>query len=145
MHEAASKAIFNSQAEKLTEQLLRLRNWTLHSKTYPVLDISFHAESRTPLRVRLLCDNWDETPPSVQFLSLEGELLSTIQRDPAGIFHAGPHPNTGRPFVCTAGSREYHTHSSHTSDYWSNYRNKSGFDLGGIVTKIWRAWKKIPQ
>ena len=145
MHEAASKAIFNAEVEKFTDQLLRVRGWTLHSKTYPVLDVSFHSESRTPLRVRLLCDDWNDHPPSIQFLSLEGQFLSSIKKDPAGIFNESAHPSTGRPFVCTPGSREYHTHSSHTTDYWSNYKNKSGFDLGGILTKLWRAWKKVPE
>lgn len=145
MHEAASKAIFDSQVEKLSERLFKLRGWILHSNTYPVLDVSFQSDSRIPLRVRLVCDNWNEWPPSIQLLSIEGNTLSTIKRDPAGIFHKGPHPITRRPFICTPGSREYHTHTSHVGDLWDNYKNQSGFDLGGILTKIWRAWKKIRE
>lgn len=144
MHEAASKALFDAEVEKLTPRLIRLRNWTLHSTTYPVLDVSFRSDSdrRSPLRIRLICEDWNDQPPSIQFLSLEGELLSAIKRDPAGIFNESAHPLTGRPFVCTPGAREYHTHSSHVSDYWSSYKEQSGFDLGGILTKLWRAWRK---
>ncbi|MGI8641651.1 MAG: putative metal-binding protein [Pyrinomonadaceae bacterium] len=144
MHEAASKAIFDSQVGKLNERLLQLRGWVLHSTEYPILDVSFHKEPRVPLRVRLICDNWDEQPPSIQFLSLDGNLLTVIKRDPAGIINESPHPSTGRPFVCAPGSLEYHTHSSHIADLWSNYKNQSDFDLGGILTKLWSGWKKIP-
>jgi hypothetical protein len=41
-----------------------------------------------------------------------------------------------------AGVREYHTHSSHVSDAWENYKTKSGYDLGGVITQVWRAWQQ---
>lgn len=143
MHKAASKKLFDSQVN-FPEALLRLRNWKVNQTEYPVLDVTFRDERGRSFRVRLVCDDWDDQPPSIEFLSPEGELLRSITRDPAGIFNEGPHPNTGRPFVCTIGAREYHTHSSHLNDYWTNYKGRPGFDLGGILTKLWRAWKTIP-
>jgi hypothetical protein len=142
MNELASKALFEAQTQGLDDRLLKHRGWILHSRNFPVLDVSFEAAGRTGIRVRMICDDWNEQPPSIQLLSLEGELLSTIKTDPAGIFNNGPHPVIRRPFICTRGSREYHTHSSHLNDHWDNYKNQSGFDLGGILTKVWRAWQK---
>jgi hypothetical protein len=42
------------------------------------------------------------------------------------------------------GSREYHTHESHISDIWDNYRGMPEFSLGGIITQLWNAWLKVP-
>jgi hypothetical protein len=41
-----------------------------------------------------------------------------------------------------AGSREYHTHSSHLSDSWGPRRTDPRFTLFGIVTQLWHAWLK---
>ena len=141
MNETASKALFDAEVEAIPQELLDLRGWTINLKEYPTLDVSFVQGSRTG-RVKMICDNWNELPPSIVFLDSEGRELSTMGRDPAGVINVGPHPITGRPFICSVGSREYHTHTSHTADLWENYKNRSGFDLGGILTKAWKAWKK---
>ena len=94
------------------------------------------------MRVRMTCDDWNGLPPIVTLLDQSGTGLRTLPTGPTGIFHQGPHPVTGRPFVCMAGTREYHTHSSHTGDLWDNYRNRGGYDLGGILTRIWNGWIK---
>jgi hypothetical protein len=146
MHKAASKVLFDAEVAKLNQRLLDIRDWQIHSGEYPILDVTFGAShSESSQRIRFTCDEWDDLPPSIQFLSPDGEPLSSLKRDPAGIINTSPHPSTGFPFVCTIGSREYHTHSSHINDHWSNYKGESGFDLGGIVTKLWRAWKKSIQ
>jgi hypothetical protein len=141
VNETASKALFDAEIERIPQELLNLRGWTINRKVYPVLDVIFVHGGRTG-RVRLICDDWNELPPSIVFLDSKGQELSTMTRDPAGVINVGPHPITGRPFICSAGSREYHTHTSHAADVWENYKNRSGFDLGGILTKTWRAWKK---
>jgi len=41
-----------------------------------------------------------------------------------------------------AGVREYHTHPSHTGDVWENYKDRSGYDLGGLLTQVWRVWQQ---
>ena len=141
MNKIASTALFDTEVEAIPEELLGLRGWTIDSREYPILDVSFR-NGKGDVRVRMVCDNWNELPPSILFLDSDGQELSAINRDPAGVINVGPHPTTGRPFICHPGSREYHTHSSHTGDLWDNYKNKSGFDLGGILTKVWHAWRK---
>jgi hypothetical protein len=142
MNREASKALFDEQTKHLEGDLLQVRNWHVFSRTFPVLDVGFEAPGRQPFRVQMQCDDWNELPPAVPLLSIAGIVLTTVPTGPTSIFHQGPHNITGRPFVCMAGTREYHTHSSHTSDLWDNYKTKSGYDLGGILTRIWAGWLK---
>src|SRR5689334_8392558 len=117
LNKEVSRVLFETQVGGLSARLLDLRQWTVKSMNFPVLDVAFAADGRTPLRVRLLCDDWNDRPPSVQLLSPDGDPLTQVARDPAGIFNNSAHPVTGRPFICTPGSREYHTHTSHTADH----------------------------
>jgi len=142
MNKEASRALFEEQTRHLEGELLAIRNWTCFSREYPTLDVGFAGPGRQPLRVRMQCDDWNELPPAIDLLSIAGEQLKSLPSGPTGIFHQGPHNMTGRPFVCMAGTREYHTHSSHTSDLWENYKARSGYDLGGILTQIWAGWLK---
>ena len=141
MNRAASNALFEDQTSQLSN-LIELRNWMVVERAYPFLDVRFDGPKRTAIRVRMACDDWNELPPSVTLLAPDGTALTAAPTGPTGIFHQGPHPATGRPFVCMAGTREYHTHSSHTGDLWDNYKNLGGYDLGGILTRIWNGWLK---
>jgi putative metal binding uncharacterized protein len=141
VNKTASKALFDTEVEAIPQELLDLRGWTINSKEYPILNVSFSNGTRSG-RVMMVCDDWNELPPSIRFLDNAGQDLAAVSRDPAGVINVGPHPITGRPFICHPGSREYHTHSSHTGDLWDNYKDESGFDLGGILTKVWHAWRK---
>jgi hypothetical protein len=143
MHEAASRALFEEEVSKIGSELLELRSWILFSKGYPILDIGFEAQNGARLRLMLVCDDWNERPPSVQFLDWEGRPLTVIQRDPAGVFNNSPHPNTGRPFVCMRGAREYHTRPSHIADAWETSRGNDKFKLGGILTQLWHVWRSL--
>lgn len=142
MHELASKMLFEADTKGFNDLLIKLRGWKSFKIEYPIVDIGFLADNRKSVRVRMICDNWNEVPPSIQLLSIEGEFLSTIPKDPAGIFNGSSHPITNRPFICMRGSREYHTHSSHTTDSWEQIKGIGGYDLGGILTQVWRAWNK---
>lgn len=142
MHKAASLALFDEEAKHLEGAVLEIRKWRIFSRTYPLLDVGFEDTSRSAFRVQMHCADWNELPPSITLLTSDGTALATLPTGPTGIFHQGPHPITRRPFVCMAGSREYHTHSSHTSDLWDNYRSRAGYDLGGILTRIWNGWLK---
>lgn len=143
MHELASRAIFEDQTKHLKGRLLEVRQWQVISASYPVLDVCFEAAGRVPMRLRMGCEDWNDLPPSVTLLNSEGNPLGAGSA-PTGsnIFHQGPHDATKLPFVCMAGTREYHTHSSHVGDSWDNYKAGSGFDLGGILTQIWNGWLK---
>jgi len=140
----AAKALFDLSVGGLDDRLLTARGWILHSRAFPSLDISFRSTERLELRLRLRCDDWNDTPPSVDLLAPDGGLLTAIptQRSGSTIFNAGAHARTGRPFVCMAGVREYHEHSSHVGDLWSKYKALDSYSLGGILIQLWRGWQR---
>ena len=143
MHEAASRALFEEEVSKLGPELLEARRWTLTKREFPLLEVEFSADDGARLRLRLACDDWNDRPPSVVFLDAQGQALPSIERDPAGVFNNSAHPSTGKPFICMKGVREYHTHPSHIADAWATVRNNDRFTLGGILTQIWRVWRKL--
>ena len=142
MNEIASKALFERDVAGLTERLLASRNWKLYSKEFPILDVGFRAENRAEFRLRLIARDWNDLPPSAELLNGDGEFLKQLPQYPGGVFNNGNHPSTGRPFICMAGTLEYHTHSSHINDNWDNHKSKDACTLGGIATQIWKGWLK---
>jgi hypothetical protein len=138
MHSAAAKMLFDRDLGTIPEFLLRERGWTILTCEYPMLDVVFEAEGRVPLRLAMMCDDWNAQPPSIRLRSRGGGALAKLPRSPGGQFNALLHESTREPFVCMVGTREYHL--SHKDDFWDNYRGTSGYDLGGIVTRVWRAW-----
>jgi len=142
MHELASRSLFDAQTKEM-ERISRLRGWRLFTIQYPIIDVALVSTKNFEIRVRMICDNWNDLPPSIELLSLTGEHLKNIEPNPGGVFNNSQHPTTNRPFICMIGSREYHTHSSHINDSWAKYKDVPGNDLGGILTKIWRAWRKV--
>lgn len=141
MNSSLSKEIFEEQTKNLTSRLLELRSWTVNKMSYPILDVTFYSPGRKAFRVRMQCDNYDQEPSSIDLLSEDGNFL-TVTPTGQGVINGGNHPKTNRPFICSPGSREYHSHPSHLGDLWDNYKSKSGYDLGGILTQIHNAWKK---
>jgi hypothetical protein len=141
--EALSRALFEEEVEKFSAELLEARGWTLFERKFPVLEVGFSAAGGARLRVCLRCDEWNDRPPAVELRDWEGAPLRSIERDPAGVFNNGPHPATGKPFVCMKGAREYHTHPSHLNDAWGSAKTGSRYTLGGILTQIWHAWRSL--
>jgi hypothetical protein len=142
MNKALSEAVFDEQTKNLADpRLLKVRMWVINEINYPIVDITFQRPGRRPFRVRLKCDKWNSEPPPIELLSEGGSYLSRLPSG-SGVLNQGPHPTTGRPFICSPGALEYHIHSSHVTDHWENYKGKSSFDLGGIITQIWNAWRK---
>ncbi len=142
MNELLSKSLFEEQTEFCTDaKLLSLRNWKIVIRSYPILEVEFLSSIRNNIRVRMNCDNWDESPPSTVLLDDNDRPLREYPRG-HGLFNNSPHPIFGRPFICSPGSLEYHQHQSHVNDLWDNYRGKTGYDLGGILTQIWNAWNE---
>lgn len=144
MHDDACRLLFVMQTSGVGDEICQLRSWQIFNRTYPIFDVGFRS-SRGPasIRIRMLCDNFNELPPSIELLTLNGKFLNPVERDPAGVFNSSAHPLTGRPFICMRGSREYHTHSSHLTDSWESIRELPGYDLSGILTQVWRAWSRI--
>lgn len=143
MHPAASKAKFDAEIALLTPDYLRVKRWKVSAAEFPILDLTI--EAGRPLRLRLECDNWNEVPPSVTLLSPAGVPLTSAEVQPlsGSIFNQSQHEQTGRPFICMRGVREFHSHSSHRNEVWDTYRNEDGNNIVGIVSQITRSLRKI--
>lgn len=142
MHPAAVQARFQAEMATLSDLLAERRHWVFHTRAFPLLDCSFTAPGRTTLRLRFTCDDWNDTPPAILLCAADGAPLASLPPNPTGVFNPGPHAQTGRPFICMRGAREYHTHPSHVGDAWSGLKDSSSYTLGGILTQLWRAWQK---
>lgn len=143
MHRELSKKLFDEQTAFCSDhRLLKSRQWNVICREYPLLIIEFSNNSKKSIRVKMICDDWDDLPASIEILGSEGNILSQTDFPKGqGMFNSSPHPRTQKPFICSPGSLEYHQHSSHINDRWENYKTKAGYDLGGILTRIWNGWK----
>lgn len=141
MNQTLSKAIFEKETLGFTDRLLEVRSWTINEKSFPILDVTFHSSERKSLRIKMICENYNEDPTSIELLNEDGTFLLLAPKG-HGVINPSLHPNTNRPFICSPGSKEYHKHSSHLNDSWENYKGQSGYDLGGMLTQIYNAWKK---
>ncbi len=142
MNEIAAKALFDTEIARLSPRLLAARGWEVLSQDYPLLDVILRGQGKKGIMLQMRCDSWNAQPPAVEIVTPERAPLP--QPLSGGIFNASSHPVTGKAFVCMAGVREYHTHSSHLGDLWDGYRSRSGYDLGGIITQIWNGWLGLP-
>jgi hypothetical protein len=143
MHPLMAKARFDTDLAGVTGELCEMRRWTVFEREYPIFDLGFYSAAGAKLRIRMECENWNEQPPAVVLQDWVGVHLRTAPASSTNIFNAGPHRNTGRPFVCMRGTREYHTHESHISDPWDSLSGLADYRLGEIATQIWNAWRKV--
>ncbi len=58
------------------------------------------------------------------------------------VFNPSAHTQTGQPFVCMRGSREFHTHEGHRGETWDGYRGLSGNDLLGLLDQLSQVWRR---
>lgn len=142
MLEALARANFERDIARIHPRAIAEREWTIVEARYPILDLVFNHSTAKPLRLKLICTDWDDLPPSIELLDASGAYLQAKPPGTGNQFHPGGHPKTGRPFVCMRGALEYHTHPQHVSDLWANYRGQPGMDLGGIAFQLWRVWKR---
>lgn len=96
--------------------------------------------------VRIDFTNFDLWPPSVEFIDpFTGEfaappvqaLVATDEGPRDLVVHS--HPETGRPFFCVPGIREYHDHPQHSGDSWLLHRRTGAGSLATICDRIWRS------
>ena len=95
--------------------------------------------------IRLEYDNYDLLPPSLTFIDA---LTRRPARPHVRAFMPladGPrdvlidtHPETGLPFLCVAGIREYHNHPQHTGDSWLLHRPLGEGCISTICDRVWR-------
>ncbi len=142
MLEPLARANFDRDVARIHPRAIAARGWRIVEARYPILDVVFNHPTAKALRLRLICPDWDDIPPSIELLDEKGAYLPAKPTDTGGQFHPGPHPKTQRPFVCMRGALEYHTHPQHLTDGWANYRGIAGMDLGGILFQLWRVWKR---
>lgn len=140
MHQAVAQTLFEREVGKWPPELAANNGWIFHTLKFPVIDCEFTRAGRTPLRLRFDCAQWDTEPPSVQLQDSAGTPLKALPGQPDSVFNPGPHPTNGKPFLCIAGVKEFHIHSSHLNETWAQFRNKPGFSLGDMLMKIWHAW-----
>lgn len=139
MHELLAQSNFARDTKVLTEAYCNRKGWRMITCVFPLLDIII--PGRRNLRMQFDCAGWDEQPPAIILLTPDG--LPWGPHLPGGVFNPGPHPLVGQPFICMAGSREYHTHDGHRGDSWASYRGKPGMDLVGILAQLDAAWEKV--
>lgn len=114
--------------------------WEYVTAIFPDLSVIFtHPRSKRRVGFRFLFDGWDEQPPSLSLFDPDSKAELPWNEWPQGGWAAGnPHPTTGKPFLCLPGIREYHTHPSHVTDYWHNYKAKGSYTLGFILHRVWQ-------
>jgi len=95
--------------------------------------------------VRLDYTNYDLWPPSLTFIDPRtrqptAPAVRAPDNTEAGVRDAlvDGHPDTGRPFLCLPGIREYHNHPQHTGDDWLIHRTSGAGRLTVICERIWQ-------
>lgn len=134
--------------------LYRRRGWLLLTQGELQVEVGFLG--RLPLGgppvpamtacVRIDFADYDLQPPSVEFIDpatggfSQPPVQALIDTD------EGPrnlvvqmHPDTGRPFFCVPGIREYHAHPQHAGDAWLLHRASGAGSLATICDRIWRS------
>lgn len=98
-----------------------------------------------PCAIRLSYDNYDLWPPSLTFIdALTREPTRPHVRafltteDGLRDVLIDAHPDTGQPFLCVPGIREYHTHPQHTGDDWKLHRDQGKGSITTICERVWR-------
>ena len=114
------------------------KGWRITAATYPMLSVALrHAASNREIDFRFACDGWDGQPPSLSLHDPEdGRELTWEEWPKDGWVVHESHPSTGKPFLCLAGIREFHTHPSHLSDGWDGYRLRGTYRLRDIVDRV---------
>jgi hypothetical protein len=139
MREDLARALFEAETEGMTETHCTALQRVRFEVSFPLLDLGFEAPAMVPLRIRLDTSNYNASAPTVTLCDWDGSPFKELPRS-GGIFNKSHHPITHLPFVCMVGTNEYHTHTSHTSDLWSNYR--ANRTLGSIVFQIQEGWQQ---
>ena len=153
VHPEVSKQLFEESVGRIiaNTDLLVERGWLVLVASFPEFTVAVKHRRTSRIRVfRFIFDDWNDQPPRLTFL--DGE---TLQELPGTMWptNALSHwhqtgwqavngASTSQPFMCMAGIREYHTHSSHVGDSWENYKQQVGFDLGGIVSRVTEVFQK---
>lgn len=137
-HEIVVRAMVADELKVLTPNFLRVQGWELNNIEHPQLDVTFLGSR--PLRVRLNYEDWPDRAPAAELLEASGEVLTV---GATSVFNMSSHPITHRPFVCMRGFNEFHTHDSHLTERWENYRDEEGNNLVGLLMQLAHSWRTV--
>lgn len=136
------------------EAAYRERGWVLLRQDGTEIDVGFLARLglagvQVPVMtacVRLDYTDYDLKPPSVEFIdAFTGDYsvpaVPAVVPTPEGPRNllVASHPDTGRPFFCVPGTREYHEHPQHSGDSWLLHRDAQAGSLATVCDRIWRS------
>lgn len=143
------------QWEASRHAYIRRGYWLLGRKDLAV-EVAFVASvflnRPTPIVVtvaRIDFTNYDIWAPSVEFIdSHSGQFAPPLVEGwefdadgrPRNVILANP--ETGRPFACLAGVREYHAHPQHSGDDWLLHRDTGDGKLAVICERLWERMVK---
>lgn len=129
------------------------RGWIMLRREPPVLEIAFLARlpvggsviTAIPACIQVEFSNYDLWAPSVEFIDpftreYAPPPVQALVEVPGGaqnLLVVG-HPETGRPFLCVPGIRQYHTHPQHTGDSWLLHRPGREGSLAMICERVWQ-------
>jgi hypothetical protein len=129
------------------------RGWIMLRREPPVLDIAFLARLQVGATVvtaiaacvQIDFTNYDLWAPSVEFVDpftreYAPPPVQALVEVPGGAQNllVDGHPETGRPFLCVPGVRQYHTHPQHTGDSWLLHRPGREGSLAMICERVWQ-------
>lgn len=134
------------------EDLYRRRGWILLASRDLSVEVGFLASvafgdqqlSIMTAAIRLTYDNYDVWPPSLEFIDPRSgnpaaPPVQALDRFEEGVRNALlAHPDTGQPFLCVPGVREYHTHPQHSGDDWLLHRRSGAGKFAVVCDIVWR-------
>jgi hypothetical protein len=144
-----SRAKFEREVGNLLSPVVdvRSRGWIVESAVYPTLRVTFltaHLDFPfAEFTAEMDFTNYDVVPPSVKLLhpvTLQPMRAFGYQLTERGVMNivVGGHPETGLPFVCLPGVREYHTHPEHDGDSWDLYRARGDGRPFVVLDRLWK-------
>jgi hypothetical protein len=132
----------------------RRRGWLLLKAAELQVEVGFLAPlplggpalPAMPACVRIDFSDYDLQPPSVEFIDpVTGDFAPPVVQALIDT-DEGPrdlvvqnHPDSGRPFFCVPGVREYHAHPQHAGDSWLLHRSGGAGSLATICDRVWRS------
>jgi hypothetical protein len=150
-----SEAKFRQELDafKANENLHRKRGIFLINSSFPDALFLFTAPQLLPapivFAVRVNFNNYDLEAPSLRFINpftLENLSLAPVpflrsiigENNTVSYQGLAQKDDTGLPFLCIPGIREYHNHPAHTGDSWLLHRMKGGEGtMGFILDKLY--------
>lgn len=136
-HQERGWILLRDDEEALVIELAFLARITLSAGTGPLPAVV--------CAIRLSYENYDLWPPSLTFIDvITRQPVKPHVRAFQWVDNAArdvlidAHPDSGLPFLCVPGIREYHDHPQHTGDAWLLHRHLAEGSVSTICDRVWR-------